>query len=136
MQHNTSFSKNASNYGCIAVNSTQEDNTNKLKFGTTVSNLLFTSSVRVDKYSISRNVVEIGSNTRKFLATDSTKIYLNMESLRSGKKMIEDASTTTSVETGNFFYQLWARDISIIFLPIIIENSSSFYFINFHAFSF
>ncbi|KAI7859232.1 hypothetical protein BDC45DRAFT_432689, partial [Circinella umbellata] len=49
--HNSSFPKKATNYGWITTITTNEDNTTKLKIGTTVSNLLVTSSIRVDKYS-------------------------------------------------------------------------------------
>jgi hypothetical protein len=105
MMHKTSFPKKATNYGWITTTTTHEDNTTKLKIGTTVSNLLATSSIRVDKYSITKSIVEIGSNTSNFIITDDTRIYLNMESLRLGKMLAEDESIT-SIDTGNYFYQL------------------------------
>lgn len=72
MMHKTSFPKKTTNYGWITTTITHEDNRTKLKIGTTVSNLLVTSSIRVDKYSITKSIVEIGSNTSNFITTDDT----------------------------------------------------------------
>ncbi|KAI7859231.1 hypothetical protein BDC45DRAFT_531130 [Circinella umbellata] len=103
--HNSSFPKKATNYRWITTITINEDNITKLKIGTTVSNLLVTSSIHVDKYSIAKNVVEIGLNTSNFIAMHDTKIYLNMESLRLGKALAEDEAAF-SIDMGNYFYQL------------------------------
>ncbi|CAO3625745.1 unnamed protein product [Mucor hiemalis] len=80
-----SFPKKQPNYGWINIITTQEDGATKLKIGTTISNLLLTSSIRIDKNLITKNIVELGSATSNFTATNDTKIYLNTESSRLGK---------------------------------------------------
>ncbi|KAI7894979.1 uncharacterized protein EV154DRAFT_477757 [Mucor mucedo] len=81
----SSFPKKQPNYGWINIITTHEDGATKLKIGTTVSNLLVTSSIRIDKNSITKNIVELGPTTRKVLAKDDS---------------------TTSIDVGNYFYQL------------------------------
>ena len=97
------FPKEQPNCRRINIVTTHEDGATKLKIGTTVSNLLVTSSIRIDKNSITKNIVEVGSTTSNFTATNDTKINLNMESLRLGKVFAEDGSTTY-IDVGNYCY--------------------------------
>jgi hypothetical protein len=71
-------------YGWIRIVNTTEDQTTKLKIGTLVSNLLVTSSIRLDKNSMNNGIAEIGSNT--------TDISINVESLQQAKLLIENES--------------------------------------------
>ncbi|KAI9470474.1 MAG: hypothetical protein EXX96DRAFT_643307 [Benjaminiella poitrasii] len=101
--HNSSFPKQSGRYGWITSVTTKEDNATKLKIGTKLSNLLVTSSARIDMHSAL--AVEIGPSTNNFIGSNDTRIYLNIESLRLGKILMESQSTTC-IESANFFYQL------------------------------
>ncbi|KAI9257447.1 hypothetical protein BY458DRAFT_441435, partial [Sporodiniella umbellata] len=71
--HLSSYSKKESKYGWITVIQAQEDNTTKLKIGTTTFNLLATSSLRLGKSSSLS--IQIGPNTSHFTPTQNTSIY-------------------------------------------------------------
>lgn len=100
----SSFPKRQPNYGWINVITTHEDGATKLKIGTTVSNLLVTSSIRIDQNSVTKNIVELGSTTSNFTATKDTKIYL----YTSCNTLIK---VNPSLRCGDFFdlHSLWAH---------------------------
>ncbi|ORY96218.1 hypothetical protein BCR43DRAFT_563586 [Syncephalastrum racemosum] len=60
-----------------------------LIIGTTVSNILITSSFRADKIS-----VNMGPNTTHFMPTDDTKVFLNQDAIRAAEIML---TKTTSI---------------------------------------
>ncbi|KAG1079463.1 hypothetical protein G6F42_023754 [Rhizopus arrhizus] len=71
----SSFPTEETEYGWIKFVSVIEDNVKKLKIGTLVSNLLVTSSVRLDSDSIkSKGFVNMGPETPMFAPTTTTKI--------------------------------------------------------------
>ncbi|KAG1445982.1 hypothetical protein G6F56_009725 [Rhizopus delemar] len=102
----SSFPTEETEYGWIKFVSVIEDNVRKLKIGTLVSNLLVTSSVRLDSDSIkSKEFVNMGPETPMFAPTTTTKMYINVESLKHARQLIEDESSE-SVEQSHLFSQL------------------------------
>lgn len=79
----------------------------KLIIGTQVSNALITSSIRLDE----KGFISIGAtSSHSMLDTikDSlaSKIFIDLNSLKSAKKLIEDSSTTHVSDIGIIFHQL------------------------------
>ncbi|KAI7850002.1 hypothetical protein BDC45DRAFT_519179 [Circinella umbellata] len=103
--HQSSFPKAVSKYGQITVCLTQDDSTTKLKIGAASCNLLVTSSTRLDKQTIANKTIETGANTSNFVPVPDTKIYMNAESLKLGRILLED-ETATCIDQSYILYQL------------------------------
>ncbi|EIE76148.1 hypothetical protein RO3G_00852 [Rhizopus delemar RA 99-880] len=73
--HQSSFPKIKSKYGQVAFCLTQDDNTTKLKIGATSCNLLVTSSMRLDKQTITNKTIEMGPNTSNFVPLPDAKVF-------------------------------------------------------------
>lgn len=84
--HLSSYPEKESKYGWMTVIQTQEDNTTKLKIGTTTFNLLVTSSVRLGKSSSLS--IQMGPNTSHFNPTQNTSIYLDATSMQLANLLI------------------------------------------------
>ncbi|EIE87813.1 hypothetical protein RO3G_12524 [Rhizopus delemar RA 99-880] len=79
----------------------------KLVIGTQVSNALVTSSIRLDE----KGFVSIGATSSHFMLDtikDSlvSKIFIDLDLLKSAKALIEDPSTTSVSDIGILFHQL------------------------------
>lgn len=79
----------------------------KLVIGTQVSNALVTSSIRLDE----KGFVSIGATTSHFTLDTikdslASKIFIDLDSLKSAKALIEDPSTTHVSGIGIIFHQL------------------------------
>lgn len=103
--HKSSFPKTESKYGQISVCVVEDDNTTKLKIGTTSCNLLVTSSIRLDKQTITNKTIEMGPNTSNFVPLPNTRLYLNTDHLKLGKILLED-ETAICIDQSYIFYQL------------------------------
>ncbi|CAO3631090.1 unnamed protein product [Mucor fragilis] len=101
--HLSSYPEKESKYGWITVIKVQEDNTTKLKIGTTTFNLLATSSLRLGKNSSLS--IQMGSNTSHFAPAQSTSIYLDAASIELANLLIENESAT-SINQETYLYQL------------------------------
>ncbi|KAG1089801.1 hypothetical protein G6F42_019879 [Rhizopus arrhizus] len=101
--HLSSYPEKESKYGWITVIQAQEDNTTKLKIGTTTFNLLATSSLRLGKSSSLS--IQIGPNTSHFTPTQNTSIYLDVTSIQLANLLIENESVT-SINQETYLYQL------------------------------
>ncbi|CAO3679520.1 unnamed protein product [Rhizopus stolonifer] len=101
--HLSSYPEKESKYGWITVIKVQEDNTTKLKIGTTTFNLLATSSLRLGKSSSLS--IQIGSNTSHIAPAQSTSIYLDVASIKLANLLIENESAT-SINQETYLYQL------------------------------
>ncbi|CEJ00250.1 hypothetical protein RMCBS344292_14311 [Rhizopus microsporus] len=79
----------------------------KLVIGTQVSNALVTSSIRLDE----KGLVSIGATSSHFMLDTikdslASKIFIDLNSLKSAKALIEDPSTTHVSDIGIVFHQL------------------------------
>ncbi|GAA5816879.1 hypothetical protein MFLAVUS_010413 [Mucor flavus] len=79
----------------------------KLVIGTQVSNALVTSSIRLDE----KGLVSVGATSSHFLLNTikdslASKIFIDLNSLKSAKVLIEDPSTTQVSDIGIIFHQL------------------------------
>ncbi|KAI7900128.1 uncharacterized protein BX663DRAFT_532491 [Cokeromyces recurvatus] len=79
----------------------------KLVIGTQVSNALVTSSIRLDE----KGFVSIGATSSHFMLDTikdslASKIFIDINSLKSAKTLIEDPSTTHVSDIGIIFHQL------------------------------
>ena len=88
----SSFPLRCGRYGFLRICNLQTVDGSKLVVGSSTSNFLITSSLRLDKES-----VEVGPSTKHFAASDDSRLFINSKSLGSVKEMIVNTTNHYAV---------------------------------------